>query len=222
MKDWVVVEGHETRGGVSLYTRLEIFCSISATKSVPVSTVLFFEIPRGHIASSPRAKIGQALSPCERELALINNVLTSETKSAKKELFIGTLHALSSNILRLASLCFKEFLAGFLREKSGWSKLWKRFYICCLVPISQKRKRGKHEEGIYPLFWCFSCLSLELTQMLFFFTKNTIFRSIRFTSRLLMDELTGFGWLARSTPPLRGYPILSKAISTSWIVKTKC
>ena len=119
----------------------------------------------------------------------------------------------------------KEFLARFLREKSGWSKLWKRFYICCLVLISQKRKREKHEEGIYPLFWCFSCLSLELTQMLFFFTKNTIFRSIRFTSRLLMDELKGFGWLARSkeiTPPLRGYPVLSKAISTSWIVKTKC
>ena len=45
-----------------------------------------------------------------------------------------------------------EFLARFLREKSGWSKLWKRFYICCLVPLSQKRKRGKHEEGIYPLF----------------------------------------------------------------------
>ena len=119
----------------------------------------------------------------------------------------------------------KEFLGRFLREKSGWGKLWKRFYIFCLVPISQKRKRGKHEEGIYPLFWCFSCLSLELTQMIFFFTKNTIFRSIRFTSRLLMDELKGFGWLARSkeiTPLLRGYPILSKAISTSWIVKTKC
>ena len=65
----------------------------------------------------------------------------------------------------------KEFLARFLREKSGWSKLWKRFYICCLVPISQKRKRGKHEEGIYPLFWCFSCLSLELTQMNFCYKK---------------------------------------------------
>ena len=65
----------------------------------------------------------------------------------------------------------KEFLARFLREKSGWSKLWKRFYICCLVPISQKRKRGKHEEGIYLLFWCFSCLSLELTHMNFFYKK---------------------------------------------------
>ena len=65
----------------------------------------------------------------------------------------------------------KEFLARFLREKSGWSKLWKRFYICCLVAISQKRKGGKHEEGIYPLFWCFSCLSLELTQMIFFLQK---------------------------------------------------
>ena len=62
-------------------TRLEIFSSISATKSVPVSPVLFFEILRGHIASPPRAKIGQALSPCERELVLINNVLTSEIKS---------------------------------------------------------------------------------------------------------------------------------------------
>lgn len=94
-------------------TRLEIFSSISATKSVPVSPVLFFEILRGHIASPPRAKIGQALSPCERELVLINNVLTSEIKAAKKELFIGTLHALSSNILRLA-LCRrrKSFLRG--------------------------------------------------------------------------------------------------------------
>ena len=121
----------------------------------------------------------------------------------------------------------KEFLGRFFREKSCWSKLWKRFYICCLVPIyiSQKRKRGKHEEDIYPLFWCFSFLSLELTEMNFFHKKNTIFRSIRFTSRLLMDELTGFGWLARSkkiTLPLRGYPILSEVISTSWIVKTKC
>ena len=49
----------------------------------------------------------------------------------------------------------KEFLARFLREKSGWSKLWKRFYICCLVPISQKRKRVKHEEGI---ILCFDAL----------------------------------------------------------------
>ena len=65
----------------------------------------------------------------------------------------------------------KEFLARCLREKSGWSKLWKRFYICCLVPISQKRKRGKHEEGIYPLFWCFSCVSLELMHMNFFLQK---------------------------------------------------
>ena len=45
-----------------------------------------------------------------------------------------------------------EFLARFLREKSGWSKLWKRFYICSLVPLPQKWKRGKHVEGIYPLF----------------------------------------------------------------------
>ena len=65
----------------------------------------------------------------------------------------------------------KEFLGRFLREKSGWSKLWKRFYICCLVPISPKRKRGKHEEDIYPLFWCFSFLSLELTEMNFFHKK---------------------------------------------------
>ena len=94
-------------------SRLEIFSSISATKTVPVSPVLFFEILRGHIASPPRAKIGQALSPCERELVLINNVLTSETKAAKKELFIGTLHALSSNILRLASCRRrKSFLRG--------------------------------------------------------------------------------------------------------------
>ena len=93
-------------------TRLEIFSSISATKSVSVSPVLF-EILRGQIASPPRAKIGQALSPCGRELVLINNVLTSEIKAAKKELFIGTLHALSSNILRLA-LCRrrKSFLRG--------------------------------------------------------------------------------------------------------------
>ena len=57
-----------------------------------------------------------------------------------------------------------------------------------------------------------------------FSIKNTIFWSIRFASRLLMDELTGFGWLARSkktTPPLRGYPILSKAISTSWDYRDK-
>ena len=40
----------------------------------------------------------------------------------------------------------REFLARFLREKPGWSKLWKRFYICRLVPLPQKRKRGKHEE----------------------------------------------------------------------------
>ena len=101
----------------SLYSdnisRLEIFSSISATKSVSVSPVLFFEILRGHISSPPRAKISQALSPCERELVLINNVLTSEIKAAKKELCIGTLHALSSNILRLA-LCRrrKSFLRG--------------------------------------------------------------------------------------------------------------
>ena len=69
---------------------------ILAKFRVPVSPVLFFEILRGHIASPPRAKIGQALSPCERELVLINNVLTSAIKATKKELFIGTLHALSS------------------------------------------------------------------------------------------------------------------------------
>ena len=76
---------------------------ILAKFRVPVSLVLFFEILRGHIASPPRAKIGQALSPCVRELVLINNVLTSAIKAKKKELFIGTLHALSSNILRLQS-----------------------------------------------------------------------------------------------------------------------
>ena len=71
---------------------------------MPISPVLFFEILLGHIASPPRAKIGQevghALSPYEDALVLINNVLTSETEAAKKELFIGTLHvhALSSNI----------------------------------------------------------------------------------------------------------------------------
>ena len=175
---------------LTLSTRLEIFVPILVKFSVPVSPVLFFEILRGHIASPLRAKIGQALSPCARELVLINNVLTSEIKAAKKELFIGTLHALSSNILRLA-LCRrrKSFLRG------SWEK-------------------------------SLAGVSLELTHMnFFFFSKTTIFRSIRFTSRLLMDELTGFGWLARSkkiTPPLRGYPILSKAISTWWIVKTKC
>ena len=86
---------------------------ILAKFSVPVSPVLFFEILRGHIASPPRAKIGQALSPCERELVLINNILTSAIKAAKKELFIGTLHALSLNILRLA-LCRRResFLRG--------------------------------------------------------------------------------------------------------------
>ena len=94
-------------------SRLEIFVPILAKFHVPVSPVLFFEILRGHIASPPRAKIGQALSPCERELVLINNVLTSAIKATKKELFIGTLHALSSNILRLA-LCRRResFLRG--------------------------------------------------------------------------------------------------------------
>ena len=86
---------------------------ILAKFRVPVSPVLFFEILRGHIAGPRRAKIGQALSPCERELVLINNVLTSAIKATKKELFIGTLHALSSNILRLA-LCRRResFLRG--------------------------------------------------------------------------------------------------------------
>ena len=94
-------------------SRLEIFVPILAKFRVPVSPVLFFEILRGHIAGPPRAKIGQALSPCERELVLINNVLTSTIKATKKELFIGTLHALSSNILRLA-LCRRResFLRG--------------------------------------------------------------------------------------------------------------
>ena len=96
-----------------LLPRLEIFVPILAKFRVPVSPVLFFEILRGHIGSPPRAKIGQALSPCERELVLINNVLTSAIKATKKELFIGTLHALSSNILRLA-LCRRResFLRG--------------------------------------------------------------------------------------------------------------
>ena len=95
------------------HTRLEIFVPILAKFRVPVSPVLFFEILRGHIGSPPRAKIGQALSPCERELVLINNVLTSAINATKKELFIGTLHALSSNILRLA-LCRRResFLRG--------------------------------------------------------------------------------------------------------------
>ena len=86
---------------------------ILAKFSVPVSPVLFFEILRGHIASPPTAKMGQALSPCERELVLTNNVLTSVIKAAKKELFIGTLHALSSNIMRL-DLCRRResFLRG--------------------------------------------------------------------------------------------------------------
>ena len=94
-------------------TCLEIFVPLLAKFSVPVSPVVFFEILRGHIASLPRAKIGQALSPCERELVLINIVLTSAIKAVKKELFIGTLHALSSNILRLA-LCRRteSFLRG--------------------------------------------------------------------------------------------------------------
>ena len=96
-----------------LCSRLEIFVPILAKFRVPVSPILFFEILRGHIASPPRAKIGQALSPCERELVLINNVLTSAIKTTKKELFIGSLHALSSNILRLA-LCRRResFLRG--------------------------------------------------------------------------------------------------------------
>ena len=96
-----------------LLSRLEIFVPILAKFRVPVSPVLFFEILRGHMASPPRAKIGQPLSPCERELVLINNVLTSAIKATKKELFIGTLHALSSNILRLA-LCRRResFLRG--------------------------------------------------------------------------------------------------------------
>ena len=72
----------DRESGIHRVARLEIFVPILAKFSVPVSPVLFFEILRGHIASPPRAKIGQALSPCERELVLINNVLTSEIKHA--------------------------------------------------------------------------------------------------------------------------------------------
>ena len=66
-------------------SRLEMFCPISATKVVPVSPILIFEILLSHISSPPRPKIGQALSQCESALVLINNILTSETKAAKKE-----------------------------------------------------------------------------------------------------------------------------------------
>ena len=58
-------------------------------------------------------KIGQAFSPYEKALVLINNVLTSETKGAKKKLFSGSLHALSSKILKLPSCRQrKSFLRG--------------------------------------------------------------------------------------------------------------
>ena len=110
---YVIKSQSEATMAKKLRARLEIFVPILAKFRVPVSPVLFFEILRGHIASPLRAKIGQALSPCERELVLINNVLRSAIKATKKELFIGTLHALSSNILRLA-LCRRRerFLRG--------------------------------------------------------------------------------------------------------------
>ena len=140
----------------SLETRLEIFSSISATKSVPVSPVLFFEILRGHIASPPRAKIGQALSPCERELVLINNVLTSEAKAAKKELFIGTLHALSSNILRLA-LCRrrKSFLRGSLEKSLAEVSFGKGFISAVWCPYL---KNGNEENMKKVFILCFDAL----------------------------------------------------------------
>ena len=55
------------------------------------------------------------------------------------------------------------------------------------------------------------------------FPSYTPIRGI-YRKSLLMDELTGFAWLPRSkkiTPPLRGYRILSKAISTSWNCQDK-
>ena len=142
--------------GLSFRACLEIFCSISATKSVPVSPVLFFEILRGHIASPPRAKIGQALSPCERELVLINNVLTSEAKAAKKELFIGTLHALSSNILRLASCRQrKSFLGGSLEKSLAEVSFGKGFISAVWCPYL----KNENEENMKKVFiLCFDAL----------------------------------------------------------------
>ena len=152
------------------------------------SSLKFF----GHIASPPRAKIGQALSPYESALVLINNVLTSETKAAKKELFIGTLHALSSNILRLASFPRrKSFLRGSWEKSLAELGFGKGFISAVWCP------HLKNEEGIYPFFDASVPYVWSLRAWIFS-TKNTIFRSISFASRLLMDELIGFGWLAKS------------------------
>ena len=114
------------------------------------------EILRGHIASPPRAKIGQALSPCERELVLINNVLTSEAKAAKKELFIGTLHALSSNILRLASCRQrKSFLGGSLEKSLAEVSFGKGFISAVWCPYL----KNENEENMKKIFiLCFDAL----------------------------------------------------------------
>ena len=107
------------------------------------------------IASLPRAKIGQALSPYESALVLINNVVTSETKAAKKELFISTLHALTLNILRVAScLRRKSFLWGSW-EKGQAEVSFGKSFVCAVWYPYLKNEHDRNEEGIYPLLWRF-------------------------------------------------------------------
>ena len=146
-------------------------------------------------------------------------------RSRDERVFVGTLHALSSNILRLASCRRrKSFLRGSWEKSLAEVSFRKGFISAVWCPYL----KNENEENMKKVFiLCFDALVAQVWSLRtwIFSTKNTIFRSIRLASRLLMDELTGFAWLARSkkiTPPLRGYPILSKAISTSWILKTKC
>ena len=124
--------------------------------SVPVSPVLFFEILHGHIASPPRAKIGQALSSCERT-GTNKQCFDERDKSCEERAFYRYLACLVFEYFETSLMSAKkEFLTRFLREKSGWSKLWKRLYICCLVPLSQKRKREENMKKVFIL--CFDAL----------------------------------------------------------------
>ena len=79
----------------------------------------------------------------------MNNVLTSETKAAKKEFFIGALHALSSNILRLASCRRrKSFLRGSWDKSLAKVSFGKGFISAVWCPYL----KNENEESMKKVF----------------------------------------------------------------------
>ena len=103
--------------------------------------------------SENRSGGGQASSPYESALVLIN-----KTKAANKELLISTLHvhALSSNILRLASCRRrKSFLRGSCEKSLAEVSFGKGFISAIWCPYL----KNENEENMKKVFiLCFGAL----------------------------------------------------------------